>query len=96
MTQPREQIPNPQVLFTELDDGTGVLLNLDTKFYYSLNRTAAFVWKTIASGAARTTPALAQKLTEAFRVEIDAAERDVASVVDEMIADGLLIPAGGP
>ena len=94
MTHSREQAPNPQVLFTELDDGTGVLLNLDTKFYYSLNRTAAFVWKNIASGAARTTPDLARKLTEAFRVELAAAERDVTSVVNEMVADGLLIPAG--
>jgi hypothetical protein len=94
MTQSREQVPNPQVLFTELDDGTGVLLNVDTKFYYSLNRTAAFVWKNISSGAARTAPALAQKLTEAFRVELAAAERDVAAVVDEMIADGLLLPSG--
>ena len=40
--------PHPQVLFTEIDDGSGVLLHLDTKFYYTLNATGVVVWKALA------------------------------------------------
>ena len=29
--------PNPSVVFTDLEDGSAVLLDLDSKFYYSLN-----------------------------------------------------------
>jgi hypothetical protein len=34
-------------VFTPLDDGTGVLLNLQTLLYYSLNKTGAAVWQQI-------------------------------------------------
>jgi Coenzyme PQQ synthesis protein D (PqqD) len=93
MSESSVLVPNPQVLFTELDDGTGVLLNLDTKFYYSMNRTAVFVWKAISAKTARTTPEIAKKLTESFRVEVPDAERDVGAIVEEMLADGLLLAA---
>jgi hypothetical protein len=93
MSESPVPVTNPQVLFTELDDGTGVLLNLDTKFYYSMNRTAVFVWKAISGGSAETPEAIARRLTEAFRVDIEVAQRDVTSVVEEMLADGLLLAA---
>jgi hypothetical protein len=32
-------------VFTPLDDGTGVLLNLTTLLYYSLNRTGVALWQ---------------------------------------------------
>lgn len=83
--------PNPQALFTELDDGTGVLLHLDTKFYYTLNPTAVFVWKALASPAPRSVAAIAEDLTREFRVERTEAERDVALILAEMLADGLVI-----
>lgn len=92
MSETRPFKINPNVLFTELDDGTGVLLNLDTKFYFALNKTGVFVWKTLAEGAARTPAALAKRLTEVFRVEIEMAERDIAAIIDEMLADDLLLP----
>lgn len=88
--------PNPQVLFTEIDDGTGVLLHLDTKFYYALNRTAVVVWKAIAEGKCATLGAIAARLSEAFRVEPGVAERDVTAILDEMVADGLLLAPRRP
>jgi hypothetical protein len=33
------------VAFTDLEDGSGVLLHLENKFYYSLNMTGSFIWK---------------------------------------------------
>ncbi|MFT3914554.1 MAG: PqqD family protein [Anaeromyxobacteraceae bacterium] len=91
MTDKAAPTPNPQALFTELDDGTGVLLHLDTKFYYTLNPTAVFVWKALGSAAARSVASIAQDLIREFRVERSEAERDVTRILDEMIADGLVI-----
>lgn len=92
MSEPRLPTVNPQVLFTELDDGTGVLLHLDTKFYYTLNATAVVVWKALAAKAP-SADAIAGKIAQAFRVEPAAAAADVASVIEEMLADGLLLAA---
>jgi hypothetical protein len=95
MTEDHSPTPNPQVLFTELDDGTGVLLHLDTKFYYTLNPTAVVVWKTLAEGLAEgkgsASTAIAARIADAFLVEPDVAERDVAGILEEMLADGLLL-----
>jgi hypothetical protein len=84
--------PNPQVLFTELEDGTGVLLHLDTKFYYTLNATGVVVWKAL-SAAAPSASAIATKIAEAFRVEPEAAEKDVEALLADLVADGLVLEA---
>jgi hypothetical protein len=84
---------NPQVLFTELDDGTGVLLNLETKFYFTLNRTAVFIWKTLAEHPKTTRAALTSALVTTFQVDAAAAERDLDALLQEMVDDGLVSPA---
>jgi len=43
--------PHPSVVCTVIDDG-GVLLHLDTKFYYSLNATGLAVWDLLEAGHA--------------------------------------------
>jgi hypothetical protein len=88
-----EMQPHPQALFTELDDGTGVLLHLETKFYFTLNPTAVLVWKSLGDGA--STEAIAGKLTAAFRVERDVAERDVTAILAEMLSGGLVLQKQG-
>jgi hypothetical protein len=90
MTEIRRYTQSPQVLFTELDDGTGVLLHLDTKFYYTLNPTAVAVWKALAD-VAGAPGAIVDRLTREFRVERDEAARDVDGILAEMIADGLVV-----
>ena len=84
-----EMQPHPQALFTELDDGTGVLLHLETKFYFTLNPTAVLVWKSLGDGA--STAAIADRLTAAFRVERDVAERDITAILAEMLSGGLVL-----
>jgi hypothetical protein len=95
MSEPRVPAPNPQVLFTELDDGTGVLLHLDTKFYFTLNPTAVFVWKALSRAEVASIAAIAEAMAREFRVEPAKAERDVAELLAEMLADGLLLPLSG-
>ncbi|APR85427.1 Hypothetical protein A7982_10776 [Minicystis rosea] len=84
-------VPNPQVLFTEIDDGSGVLLHLETKFYYTLNPTGVIVWKALRDKSAATIAAMGERIAAEFRVEADEATRDVTGLVEELIADGLLM-----
>jgi hypothetical protein len=92
MTHARLPLPNEQVLFTEIGDGSAVLLHLDTKFYYTLNPTGVVVWKSIVEGKLPTVAAIGARLVAEFRVEAEAAERDVAKIVGELVADGLVLP----
>ena len=82
-----------QCLLTELDDGTGVVLNLETKFYFTLNSTAVAVWKELSQGA-RTRAELASSLAAAFEVEEVAAASDVELLVSELLAEGLVERVG--
>jgi hypothetical protein len=83
--------PHPQVLFTEIDDGSGVLLHLDTKFYFTLNSTGVVVWKALAAAKVEDDVAsIAKRLAEEFRVSPDIAERDVQAVLDQLRYDGLV------
>ena len=80
---------NPRCLLTSLPDGTGVVLHLDDKFYFTLNATALFVWQRLADGSASTVPALADAVAGAFRVEAAAAHNGVQALLDELVESGL-------
>jgi len=82
-----------QCLLTELDDGTGVVLNIESKFYFTLNSTAVVVWKELASGA-RTRAELASSLVSAFEVGEAEAAADVELLMTELLAEGLVERAG--
>ncbi len=55
---------HPSVVCTVLEDG-GVLLNLETKFYYSLNRTGLLLWTLIEDGHADPLSAMGGRFPEA-------------------------------
>ena len=77
------------VLFTQLDDGTGVLLNLGSGLYYTLNRAGVIVWKAVGEGE-YDVPALARRLCGVFDVDVAEAEREAARLLDELRKDGLV------
>lgn len=71
-------------VFTPLDDGTGVLLNVDTLFYYSLNRTAVTLWKEIEARNPFTPDDLIPSLCERFEVDQEAAGREIDAFVEKL------------
>lgn len=81
--------PHPKCLLTELDDGTGVVLNLQTKFYHTLNTTAVTLWKALDAGVTAE-QALAQKLAAEFEVDEPQALADIRIALRELEQDGLL------
>jgi Coenzyme PQQ synthesis protein D (PqqD) len=77
------------VLFTQLDDGSGVLLNLGSGLYYTLNRAGVIVWKAVGEGE-WDVGALARRLCAVFEVDRVEAEREAARLLDELRKDGLV------
>ena len=71
-------------VFTPLDDGTGVLLNVDSLFYYSLNRTAVALWKEIEANSSFTIDDLVPAICERFEVDGETARREIAAFVDKL------------
>ena len=84
---------HPQCLLTELDDGTGVVLNLETKFYHTLNATAVSLWKSLEQGA-QTNAELASGLISQFQVDEAQALADIAVALLEFEREGFLLPRG--
>ncbi len=44
--------PMKDVVFTDFDDGEGMIVDLTTKQYYRLNETAALIWRNLENGKA--------------------------------------------
>jgi hypothetical protein len=78
-------------LLTELRDGTGVLLDLATRFYFTLNRTGVVAWKLLAGGA-RDAGAIAAGVAARYPDEDPAAvRRDVEALLAELRAERLAV-----
>lgn len=69
------------MVFTPLEDGTGVLLNLETLFYYSLNRTGVALWKEIDSKKVLTADELVRSICDRFEISDDVASREIGQFV---------------
>jgi hypothetical protein len=72
-------------VFTPLADGTGVLLNLDTLLYYSLNRTGTAVWKQIDEKKTVTLDDLVLSTCNQFDIDQAGARQALASFVEELL-----------
>jgi hypothetical protein len=87
--------PSGDVILTELQDGTGVLLHLGTKFYYALNATGVVAWKALQGGRASGPEDVAREVAARFAgITADEARRDVERLVSELAAEGLLVAPG--
>ena len=71
-------------VFTPLDDGTGVLLNLETLLYYSLNRTGAALWQVIEDRKSCTLDELIRATCQRFDVEAAVARREVHAFIGRL------------
>lgn len=79
------------MVFTDLDDGSAVLLHLDNKFYYSLNATGSFMWQQIEKSAGSITVAkLAEALCQHFDVTPEQARADVKEFIEDLAKEGLV------
>jgi hypothetical protein len=80
--------PHPDVVVTALDTGETVLLQLESKTYYSLNGTGTRIWQGIKQGF--TLQAIGQQLQATYAVEPERADRSVLALVAELLEDQLV------
>jgi hypothetical protein len=81
---------NPQVVCTVVEDGA-VLLNMETRLYYSLNEAALDLWNLV--DPAGTPERLAQLITDDFDVEEGTAEATAERFCAELERERLIGPA---
>lgn len=78
-----------RVILTPLVDGTGVLLDLDSKCYFTLNATGVRIWQTMSGPSGASIDALADMLVSEFDVSDADARTDVADLLDELARESL-------
>ena len=71
-------------VFTALDDGTGVLLNLETLFYYTLNKTGVALWQEIERNSSSTLDSLVKTVCKRFDVDEEVARQGIAAFVTRL------------
>jgi len=75
---------SPQTVFTPLEDGSGVLLNLQTLFYYNLNRTGAVLWQEIERSGQPTLTSLIEAVCKRFDVSEEGARQEILAFVERL------------
>ena len=78
------------VVFTDLDDGSAVLLHLHTKYYYSLNETGSFLWKLLESAEGASEEEMKEELCAAFDVRPEQAKADINEFIKDLSEQGLI------
>ncbi|MEK6276721.1 MAG: PqqD family protein [Actinomycetota bacterium] len=79
---------SPEVVSTELEDGA-VLLNMETRLYYSLNQEGLEIWSLLES--ATGPDELARLLTHAFDVDEERARTSVSAFLRELEQERLVV-----
>jgi polyhydroxyalkanoate synthesis regulator phasin len=84
-------VPHEHVVFSELDEKEGVLVDLNSKRYYTLNETALFVWRLLE----KKTPAveIVSELIENYEVTPEQARASVDKLLSELSQRNLLTHA---
>jgi hypothetical protein len=78
-------------VLTELQDGTGVLLHLTTRFYFTLNPTGVQAWKLIGAGALDAGE-LASRLAAGFPgADPDRVRADVDALLADLERESLIV-----
>lgn len=80
----------PEALVATLSDGA-VLLNLQTKRYFSLNETGTRIWELVQQTAEEEE--IVQALLGEYEVDEAMARTEVRRILDELVEAQLIVPA---
>ena len=79
------------IVFTELSDKEGVLVDLNAKRYYTLNETACRVWRALEKR--RTAEEIVAELTDFYDVTPEHAASSVERLIGDLTVRRILSPA---
>jgi hypothetical protein len=80
--------PHPDAVDTELDGDEVALLHLESKSYYSLNRTGMRIWQGLKRGLSLRE--ISRLLQDEFRVDAAVADRSVLELVGNLAEQNLV------
>ena len=80
----------PEALVATLSDGA-VLLNLQTKRYFSLNETGTRIWELVQQTADEDS--IVATMLREYEVDEGMARAEVRRILDELIEAQLIVPA---
>ena len=83
-------VPSPQshIVFTEFEGDEGVLVDLNSKRYYTLNETATLVWRGLEKGLSKAE--IVSQMTDAYDVTPERAAASVESLLASLQSHQLL------
>ncbi len=84
---------DPEVLFTQLGDSEGVLLHLDTQYYYSLNETGLAIWRGVTQGLSLGD--VAKIIRQEYEIDEAGAWKHVSDFVAHLTKMKLLVEVPG-
>lgn len=73
-------VTSENVVFTDFDGGEGILVDLNTKKYFTLNETAKLVWKALEEK--KTFDQIVGLITNEYEVGLEHATQSVQRIVD--------------
>lgn len=88
----RYRVNQSKIIFEAFEDEM-VLINLDSGNYYSFSGSGAFIWDLLAAGNSVTE--IVQRLREHFSSDGAEIESGVASFVENVVSEGLVLPRDG-
>ena len=80
--------PHSHVVYTEFDGHEAVLVDLNTKRYYTLNETAMLIWRGLEAG--KTKAEIAREICDGYDVTEEHAELSIERLVTSLAAHRLL------
>jgi len=84
--------PNRNEVAAKVIDGELIIIRLSDGTYYSMDNVGTQVWELLERGHAL--PAVIATLAAWYGVAADRVERDAAALVDELLAERLVVAAG--
>ena len=75
-------------LSVRIMEGETVVLDRHRRLIHQLNKTASYIWE--SCDGTSTVTEIANELAEAFGIDVDSAERDTVTVVEELESLGLI------
>jgi hypothetical protein len=70
-------------------DGKGILVDLESGYYFSLNTTGQFIWGEI--DGKRTIAEIARRVVDRFEIDEQTALRDCVELADRLADHGLVV-----
>lgn len=82
-----------QEVASKVVDGEAILINLANGMYYSLEKVGGLVWSMVTGGS--SIARIAEVISERYSIPVAQAQEDVRRLVEELLADGLIVVSDG-